>query len=115
MKIKSISLQNFRTFKEKQTLNIENYPVGLHFITGKNLVNIRLAANDSGKSSSVEGIIACFFGKTSTNLKADNIISWELGKNEFCEVSIILEKSNIIYCQPHPFIELSRPLMQRER
>src|SRR3972149_10834817 len=98
MKIKSISLQNFRTFKEKQTLNIENYPVGLHFITGKNLVNIRLAANDSGKSSSVEGIIACFFGKTSTNLKADNIISWEIKKDEFCEVSVILEKLGINYC-----------------
>ena len=98
MKIKSITLQNFRTFKEKQTFNIDNFPIGLHFITGQNLVNPRLGGNDVGKSSLVEAITACFFGKTSTNLKADNVINWDLTGKEFCEVSLVLEKLNIDYC-----------------
>ena len=98
MKIKSIILQNFRTFKEKQTFNIDNFSTGLHFITGQNLVNTRLSSNDCGKSSLVESITTCFFGKTSTNLKADNIINWDLIGKEFCEVSIILEKYDAIYC-----------------
>ena len=98
MKIKSITLQNFRTFKEKQTFNIDNFPIGLHFITGQNLVNPRLGGNDVGKSSLVESITTCFFGKTSTNLKADNVINWDVEGKEFCEVSVILEKYNVTYC-----------------
>lgn len=98
MKIKSITLQNFRTFKEKQAFNIDNFPIGLHFITGQNLINPHLGGNDVGKSSLVEAITTCLFGKTSTNLRADNVINWDLKEKEFCEVSLVLEKLNIDYC-----------------
>ena len=98
MQIKSLTLQNFRTFRKKQVFNIEKYSNGLHFVTGQNLINSHLGANDIGKSSLVEAMTACLFGKTSTNLKADNIINWNIEVKEFCEVSIIIEKYGINYC-----------------
>lgn len=106
MKIKALSLQGFRTFREKQVFNIEGFSKGLHFITGSNLVEARLGGNASGKSNLQEAITVCFFGKTSTNLKADNIISWDLKKGESCEISVTVEKLGNDYiikrtCKPN--------------
>lgn len=95
IKILKISVQGFRVFTKKQTLDLSNFPPGLFFIFGNNLVEPHLGANDCGKSSLAEAICVCFFGKTSCNLRATDIVNWE--KSEKCVISVELEKDNVTY------------------
>jgi len=70
-----LSLQGFKSFETKQELDFSTIK-GFTLITGSNEVEVGLGANGTGKSSLAEGITFCLFGKTSSNLKAGDLSSW---------------------------------------
>jgi len=96
LKILSITIQGFRSFRKQQTLDLRDLPIGLHYVTGKNLVDSDLGSNGSGKSSLFEAFTWGFFGKMSTNLKAGDVTSWEEEKPK-TTVTIEFEKNDIHY------------------
>lgn len=59
--------------------------VGLFSLTGVNNDNTRLHSNGSGKSSLLDAICWCLFGKTTNGLRAGDVISWGC---DSCSVSI---------------------------
>lgn len=89
-----IRIQGFRSFTESQIFYFRNKPPGVYFLTGKNMHNPKLGGNATGKSTLWEALTWCFFGKTSRNLRADNIVNWD---GEYpCEVTVGLKIDNSI-------------------
>jgi len=96
LNIRSITIQGFRTFKERQTFKFEDIITkSLNYVTGKNKVEENLEANDVGKSSLFEALCFGFYGHTSTKLRASDIANWDSDKK--CYVEIKFEKNNIVY------------------
>lgn len=94
IELKSITLQDYRTFKLRQIFDIDSLKNGLYFITGNNLLETKLGSNNSGKTSLVESVTSCLYGKTSTNLRTDNIINWE---SKTCVIEVIVNKNGLDY------------------
>lgn len=79
MKLRSLVLINFRSFTGRQEFRFPESP-GLYFMQGQNLVEPRLEANGSGKSTIWEALLWCLYGKTSRGLKAGDVCNWAAGK-----------------------------------
>jgi DNA repair exonuclease SbcCD ATPase subunit len=62
--IKRVELTNFRSFAGDHSYELPT-KAGLYNLTGQNLVNPRLGANGTGKSTFLEAIFWCLYGKTS--------------------------------------------------
>lgn len=71
----SVQLSNFRSYVGPHEFVFPTVP-GLYSITGYNKTNPRLGANDVGKTTLLEAIFWCFYGRTSRGLRAGEIISW---------------------------------------
>ena len=95
LKLNKLHIQGIRTFTKKQTFDLSKLSNGLYFITGQNLVEPHLGANDVGKSSIAESLCICFFGKTSCNLRTPDIINWN--KVEKSIIACEIEKNGIPY------------------
>lgn len=95
MKLKRLSIRNFRSFTTGQVLDIESLDIGLHYVTGVNEVDPDLGSNGSGKSSLFEALIWILFGKISTNHKAGLIANWE-GEGPI-EGVLVFEKDQELY------------------
>lgn len=76
----SITLQDFGSFKKKQTFVFPKGP-GLFFMWGDNQLEPRLEGNGAGKSTVWKALTWLFYGKTAEGLKAGDISNWEVGKN----------------------------------
>lgn len=74
--IVKVELEDFRSFKGKHSFEFPTEP-GLYAITGKNLDNPRLGANAVGKTSLLEAIFWCNYGRTTRGLKAGDIINYD--------------------------------------
>ncbi len=84
---KYLTIQGFRSFAKKQTIDFESVPEGLTLVTGVNRFEPNLEGNGAGKSTIFEALTWCLFGKTSTNLKAGDIVNWKGEEKcivEFC-------------------------------
>jgi DNA repair exonuclease SbcCD ATPase subunit len=112
MKIQSIEISGFKSFTEYQNFNIPK-DNGLYFVTGENQVEPELGANGAGKSALFEAICWCLYGKTSTNLKAGNIVNWN-GKS--CWVKILFDNNDTIFRSqsPNQLQINSNPVTQEE-
>jgi DNA repair exonuclease SbcCD ATPase subunit len=75
MRLSTIRLEGFKSFYEAQWFSFDT-DNGLYFVTGENKADSEMGANGAGKSALFEAICWCLYGKTSTNLKAGNIVSW---------------------------------------
>ncbi len=98
MKFESVELYNFKVFTGRQLFNFCHGLPGLHFITGKNLVDKNLDANGVGKSSLWDAISWVLYGRTLRGARASNVCSWQVGSG--CEVTLKLvvdDKSNVIF------------------
>lgn len=73
--ISSVILSNFRSFAGQHTFVLPTAP-GLYLFTGVNKVNPRLGANGTGKSSLLEAMYWCLYGRTSRGLKSNDIVTW---------------------------------------
>lgn len=95
LELVTLTLENFKTFKNTVEFNFDNIPEGLSFLTGTNLANPLLGANAVGKSSLTDAITWLLYGKTSRMLKAGNICNWETKKN--CFVQGTFKKEGQLY------------------
>lgn len=112
MKLTEITLGNFKSFQYYQVFNfdIDN---GLYFVTGENQVEPNLGANGAGKSALFEAICWCLYGKTSTNLKAGNVVNWE---NKGCSVMLRFDNGDFIQRDQNPnrLVINDNPVTQEE-
>lgn len=96
MNFKSITIQGFRTFIERQTFSISDIrSKSLNYITGDNLIEKSLEGNDVGKSSLFEALCFCLYGTTSTKLRAGDVANWT--KSKKCFVQVVFEKNGDTY------------------
>lgn len=65
---------------------------GLYFLRGENLAQPTLASNGAGKSTFLDAIVWCLFGRTTRELKANDVLSW-LGPGS-CQVVLDLTIGN---------------------
>lgn len=84
--ILKVILNNFRSFVGEHTFVFPTAP-GLYLFTGDNQVNPRLGANGTGKSSLLESVFWCLYGRTSRGLKAGDVVNWDAKK---CSVEVHL-------------------------
>lgn len=79
MRLISLSIENFRAFRERQVFHFPDAP-GLYFMQGRNEVDPRLGGNGAGKSTIWEALRWLIDGKTSRGLKAGDVCNWERSK-----------------------------------
>lgn len=85
--IDRVELTNFRSYTGNHTF-VTPIESGLYNLTGRNLLNPALGANAAGKSTLLDAIYWCLYGKTTRGLKAGDVVSWgEKG----CTVSVHLD------------------------
>lgn len=73
--LNQIIITNFRSFRGAHTFDFPETN-GLYYLTGKNLVNPDLGANGAGKSTFLDAIAWCLYGRTARGLKANEILPW---------------------------------------
>lgn len=78
MILKQLTVQNFLSIRNI-TLDLENR--GLVLLKGKNMDNESLNNNGAGKSSIIESLVYCLYGRTLRGLKGDSIVHKIPGKN----------------------------------
>lgn len=92
--LETITLENFRSFREKQTFKLDRDP-GLYYITGINQVDDLLGANGVGKTSLLGGVCWIFFGKTIEGIKGPDIKNWD--SDEICKGTLKFRKNDKPY------------------
>lgn len=112
MKISKIEVEGFKSFQEYQSFSFE-IDNGLYFVTGENQVEPDLGANGAGKSALFEAVCWCLYGKTSTNLKAGNIVNWS---EKGCAVALEFDDGTLVLREQNPNkLELNNnPVTQEE-
>lgn len=85
--IHSVEMTNFRSYKGKHVFEFPTAP-GLYSLTGQNLNNVRLGANGVGKSTLLDAIHWCLYGRTPRGLKATDVVTW--GTSKGCQVTVSL-------------------------
>lgn len=86
MILEGITLAGFKCFRERVTFSFQRDP-GLYFLTGHNAMVPELGANAVGKSSLLDAVSWCLYGKTLRKLKAKDVEAWGAGGH----VSVILQ------------------------
>lgn len=89
--IKKIELQDFKKFKGQHAFTFPKAP-GLYHVTGINKDNPRLGPNGVGKSTLLDAICWCFYGRTSRGLKAGDVVTWG---RKHCRVSVDLNVGGV--------------------
>lgn len=74
--IHSVTLKDFKSFSGTHTFEFPT-KYGLYLVTGMNLESPRLGPNGIGKSTLLDAIYWCFYGRTSRGLKGGDVITWE--------------------------------------
>lgn len=98
MKLVRLEIEGFKSFKEYQEFSFDR-DNGLYFVTGDNKLEPNLGANGAGKSALFEAICWCLYGKTSTNIKANNIVNWD---DKTCSVALTFDNDLIIQRDQNP-------------
>ena len=110
-KLIKVEVQGFKSFQSCQdfSFDIDN---GLYFVTGDNQVETDLGANGAGKSALFEAICWGLYGKTSTNLKASNVVNWGSKK---CQVALQFSEFTVLRAQnPNALFINGDPVTQEE-
>lgn len=84
--IACVELENFRSYRGRHMIDLPTTP-GLYLITGINNKEPRLGANDVGKSTLLDAIYWCLYGRTTRGLKAGDVINWD---EKSCGVTVYL-------------------------
>lgn len=97
LQFKSITLNRFRSFLNEATLHFDHAGPGLYFLKGKNNSSSTLGSNGAGKSTIVDGLLWCLYGKTVQGLKNPDIIPWTGKGKTYVEVTLKIDKDvNVI-------------------
>lgn len=113
--IETIELENFRSFRGKHSFMLPEAP-GLYLITGKNEIEPRLGSNGVGKSTLLDSLYWCLYGRTTRGLKAGDVISWD---ETSCRVSVELAVTDSVALikrtqNPNSLTLNSKPVSQEE-
>lgn len=92
-RLNAIEMKDFKCYYGN---SLFEFPVGpgLYYLTGRNDYNPRLGANGVGKSSLLDALEWCLYGKTSRGLRANDVISWGK-KSSKVSVSLTLESEEV--------------------
>ena len=85
MNLRWLTLEGFRSFRKRTTFDLRTFSAFVH-IAGD---------NGAGKSSLMEALYWCLYGKTSRGVRAGNVRSWQ--SEQQCLVSLRLEKDGTSY------------------
>lgn len=96
LKFHSIRLKRFRSFIDEATLHFDDAGTGLYFLKGKNKSTSALGSNGAGKSTIVDALLWCLYGKTVQGLKNPDIIPWSGKGQTEVEVTIYCDKTKHI-------------------
>ena len=92
IQFESIRIVRFRSFLNEAIFHFNEAGPGLYFLKGKNKTSSALGSNGSGKSSIVDSLMWCLYGKTVQGLKNPDVIPW-IGKGTTeVEVTIHIDK-----------------------
>jgi DNA repair exonuclease SbcCD ATPase subunit len=114
LKFHSITLNNFRSYKGNHYFEFPA-EAGLYFFGGINLVD-KIGGNGAGKSTFLDAIMWCLYGKTSRGLKGNEIISnWD-NVNTKVELDLTIgERFTIKRTQrPNSLLLNEKPVDQQE-
>lgn len=92
VEFQSIYLKRFRSFQDEAVLHFNSAGTGLYFLKGKNAAQTALGSNGSGKSTILDGISWCLYGKTVQGLKNTDITPWTGKGQTVVEVTISVDK-----------------------
>jgi DNA repair exonuclease SbcCD ATPase subunit len=95
LQIDSLSLRAFRSIDRRVRVVFRDISKGLVFVTGKNKVEPELSSNGAGKSTIMDGLCWCLFGKTSTGLKAATIHNWNSRRTT--TAVLIFNRSDVLH------------------
>jgi len=95
LKLLTISIQGFRSFKRDEVFEFPSTDAGLFLISGDNQVDPELGANACGKSTLWEALVWALYGKTSRGLRASAIANWH--REQLCSVSVEMEVNGELY------------------
>lgn len=70
----SIRLKRFRSYLEESVLLFDAAGPGLYFLKGKN--NTALGSNGAGKSTVVDALMWCLYGRTVKGLRNTDVVPW---------------------------------------
>jgi len=76
IRFKSIRLKRFRSFLEETTVTFDDAGFGLYFLKGKNERSSTLGSNGAGKSTILDALVWCLFGRTVRGLKNPDVVPW---------------------------------------
>lgn len=88
-----LTLQNFLSYREKQTIPLSNQ--GIVRLEGQNLDEPSADSNMAGKSSIIEALLWCLFGKTIREVKHDAVVN-RFAKRD-CRVRVDFTVESIPY------------------
>jgi DNA repair exonuclease SbcCD ATPase subunit len=94
MQFISVLIEGFRSFNKRSVFLLEDREAGFYRLRGENKAEPTLGENGAGKSTVLEALFWCLYGKTSRNLKAGTIGNWQGGK---CSVVTAFEKGDNHY------------------
>lgn len=81
------------------TFYFDDQGPGLYFLKGKNKTNAALGSNGSGKSSIIDALLWCLYGKTVQGLKNPDIIPWSGKGTTEVKVTITIDKKQHVICR----------------
>lgn len=98
LQLTKISIENFRSYRGTQEFE---FPLsfGLYFLTGK---NGQLGSNGAGKSTFLDAITWCLYGRTVRGLKANEVLSWGSQQQTAVTLNLIINKPLVIKRTQHP-------------
>lgn len=73
--LRTLILTAFRSFARKGSISLAGQ--GLTYVAGRNEVEPALGANGAGKTTLFEALFWVLFGKTSRNLRASDVSTWD--------------------------------------
>ncbi len=101
MYLRSISIEGFRTFSQKQAIKFPSTS-GLYLMRGENLVDSRLQGNDVGKSTFWDAVYWGLYGTTTRGLRAGNVVSWGSKKAIVEQVWEVNGENHVIRREQNP-------------
>lgn len=92
--ISLVQVTDFRSFAGTHTWVLAKDP-GLYFLTGVNHENTRLSSNGTGKSSLLDAICWCLYGRTTRLLRGNDVVNYNASG---CSVRVDLKIRNNLDC-----------------
>ena len=92
---KSLELEGFRSYREKQVFDFPSRCPGFFFVSGDNQIEPRMSSNAAGKSGLFDSLVWCLYGKTARGTRGQAaIVSWGEGS---CFVETTFERGKNQY------------------